>query len=104
MKRKIIKKLNNISGETLVETLAAILVISLTFAFLCNSILSAGKINTMVKNEHPEMDYTSCSKTGSYQIVVSSTPGGSNDATRHRSGTTVNVYEDSTGNYIFYNN
>ena len=45
------KKICLKSGETLVETLIAMLIISLVFIFLASSIVSAAKVNSSVKNE-----------------------------------------------------
>lgn len=45
------KRLCSKSGETLVETLIAMLIISLVFIFLASSIVSAAKVNSSIKNE-----------------------------------------------------
>lgn len=45
------KRLCSKSGETLVETLLAMIIISFVFIFLAGSIVSAAKVNSGVKNE-----------------------------------------------------
>ncbi len=46
MKRKHLSR-----GETLPETLIALLIVSLTFLFLTGAVVSASKINAGIKNE-----------------------------------------------------
>ncbi len=51
------KKLKDRSGETLVETLAAILIITLSLAFLSTSLVTASKINQKLQGEDPALTY-----------------------------------------------
>lgn len=52
------KKLQSQSGETLVESLCAILVITLVFVFLCGAIISAARSNKQVADSNQSFTYT----------------------------------------------
>ncbi len=45
------KKLRDTRGETLIETLCALLIATITLSFLATAILSSGKINAAVRDK-----------------------------------------------------
>lgn len=66
------KKLKSQSGETLVESLCAILVITLVFVFLCGAIISAARSNKQVADSNQSFTYTYQDGKGSqFHITVS---------------------------------
>lgn len=52
------KKLKDSRGETIVESLAGILIISLVFVFLCSAIVSAARSNQEMKNADRDFSYS----------------------------------------------
>ncbi len=55
--RGMIRKLRDARGETLVETLCAILIIALTFGFLTTATVSAARINAKVRARDVSFQY-----------------------------------------------
>lgn len=51
------RKLRSSSGETLIETLVATVLILLTFVFLTTSVITASKINKKVESEDVSFTY-----------------------------------------------
>lgn len=90
MNRKM--KLGNNSGETLVESLISLLVVSLTIAFLSVAASTASKLNVRIRNTDLSFRYNKeTEKTVS--ITVSGTGGRS--ATEE-----ITVYESN--GYLYY--
>ena len=55
--RDMMRKLRDTRGETLVETLCAILIIALTFGFLTTATVSAARINAQVRARDVSFQY-----------------------------------------------
>lgn len=87
------KKLTASRGETLVETLAAILVITLTIAALTTVSISAAKINAKIRNTDVSFQYSEEAPTAHSDLTLRG--GGT------RSGrTAVSLYENN--GYLYY--
>lgn len=52
------KKLKDIRGETIIESLAGILILSLVFVFLCSAIVSAARSNSEIKNADRDFSFS----------------------------------------------
>lgn len=64
-------KLKDSRGETLVETLAALLIIMFAMIFLTSSVISAVKVNAKMKNTDNSIHYSSAdSSDGTITISV----------------------------------
>lgn len=59
------------SGETLVETLVSIMIVSLVFAFLSEAIVVAARINDSVRNEDVAVDIEDAEGDGTLSVTVS---------------------------------
>lgn len=55
---KTLKKLKEKGGETLVETLVAILIITLCMAFLTTSAVTASRVNAAASEEYKKTDFS----------------------------------------------
>ncbi len=87
------KKLRSQSGETLVETLLAILVIAIAIAFLSTAVVSAARINAALHNMRQDFSYSGAAVSenrGTVEVIV-----GSNSKTAQE---TIYEYND----YYFY--
>ena len=71
------KKLKTQSGETLVETLAAILIISLIFLFLATAIVTGARINAKLRETDVSFQYEDSAETGDLMLDVRRSNGGS---------------------------
>lgn len=65
------RKLRTERGETLVESLCAILVITIVFVFLCGAIVSAARSNKQVRDSDQSFSYKDMEATGDLTIQVS---------------------------------
>lgn len=63
-------KLRSAAGETLVESLVAMLIIVFVFAFLVNAALVAAKINHGIDSDDVAIDYTKAETAGSVSVKV----------------------------------
>ena len=63
-------KLKRNRGETLVESLCAILVITIVFVFLCGAIVSAARSNKQVRDSNQSFAYGDMVSTGDLTIQV----------------------------------
>ena len=91
------KKLRSQRGDTLVETLAALLIVVLTMAFLATSIVAAARINAGVRETDTSLHYdgSAAPVQGTLTITRRGTGTGS---TVNKS---VSVYE-TAGGYRYY--
>ena len=87
-----VKKLKNKRGETLIETLMAILVAVLAFAALSTAVLAAGKINAKVKSTDISFQYTGSTQTEG-QVTLT--------GRQYRESGMVELYENSGYYYYF---
>ena len=85
------KKLKNSRGETLIETLAALLIAVLAFGALTTAVLTAGKINARVRDTDVSFRYSG-SESREGQALLSGILG------TERGG--VTVYENN--GYLYY--
>lgn len=71
------KKWKDSRGETLVESLAGILIISLVFVFLCSAIVAAARSNAQVREMNKDFSYSDMVPRLGTMQVVEQTQGGS---------------------------
>lgn len=64
------KKLRDTSGETLVETLAAMLIVALIFLFLSTAIVTASKVNDRVRKSDVSFHYSKQEASGPVNLDV----------------------------------
>lgn len=64
------KKLISHRGETLVESLCAILVITLVFLFLCGAIVAAARSNAQIKGADQSFRYADMAVSRTKNLVV----------------------------------
>jgi len=67
---RVAQKLRSLAGETLVESLVSMLVITMVFAFLVTAIVTAAKINNSVKAEDVSIDLTQAKSAGSVKVSI----------------------------------
>lgn len=88
------KKLRSQRGDTLTETLAALLLVVLTMAFLATSLVTAARINTGVRQTDTALKYdNSTERLGTLTITSDKS-----NSTAHKD---VTVYE-TEGGYRYY--
>lgn len=65
------KKLKSNRGETLIESLAGILIVTLVFVFLCSAIVSAARSNKQIRSADLDFSYADMvpSGNGTMQVV-----------------------------------
>lgn len=83
-------KLKNNRGETLIESLCAILIAVMAFAILATTVVTAEKINGRTRNQDVNFRYD----TGT------GTPAAAELGGSHRSSGTVELHE--SGGYYYY--
>ena len=64
------KKLSSHRGETLVESLCAILVITVVFLFLCGAIVSAARSNAQIKGANQSFRYEDMEAADTEKVLV----------------------------------
>lgn len=69
------KKLRTQSGETLIETLAALVIALLCLAFLATSLLAAGRINAGMRDTDTAVRYDGADSAEAAQVTVSTGRG-----------------------------
>lgn len=67
---KFCRKIKERTGDSFVEVLCALLIISLSFAALCNAVLAAKKLNRIVRTVDVPFAYTSASAISSTAIKI----------------------------------
>ena len=77
------KKLRNCRGETLVESLAAILIIAVVFVFLSSAIVSAARSNDQLRRSDQDFHYSEMVSKGivTMQVVDAGIPSGTEGMT-----------------------
>ena len=91
------KKLRSQRGDTLMETLAALLLVVLTMAFLATSLVTAARINAGVRQTNTALKYDNATeKPGTLTITRQS--GAATDRPVEKN---VTVYE-TKGGYRYY--
>ena len=92
------KKLRSASGETLIETLAALIVATLVLLFLSTSIVAASRINKKVQKTDTSFTYAEedPSKADSVTVVIK------DDNNIEKGSVSVYSYTDDTGYYNYY--
>ena len=77
------KKLRNCRGETLVESLAAILIIAVVFVFLSSAIVSAARSNEQLRRSDQDFRYDEMESKGivTIQVVDAGIPSGTEGMT-----------------------
>lgn len=72
------KKIRNCRGETLVESLAAILIIAIVFVFLSSAIVSAARSNEQLRSSDQDFRYSEMISKGvvNMQVVDGGVPSG----------------------------
>lgn len=91
------KKLRSQRGDTLMETLAALLLVVLTMAFLATSLVTAARINAEVRQTDAALKYDAAD--GETKPLTISRQGGA--ATDRPVEKNVTVYE-TEGGYRYY--
>lgn len=92
------KKLHSQRGDTLVETLAALLIVVLTMAFLATSIVTAARINAGVRETDTSLHYDGSAVPVQETLTITRQGGtGTGSAVRK----SVSVYE-TEGGYRYY--
>ena len=64
------KKMRSCRGETLVESLCAILVITVVFLFLCGAVVSAARSNAQIKGADQSFRYEDMEATNTEKDLV----------------------------------
>ena len=64
------KKLCSSRGETLVESLCAILVITVVFLFLCGAVVSAARSNAQIEGADQSFHYDDMEKGDTKDLVI----------------------------------
>ena len=92
------KKLRSARGETLVETLTALLVATLVLLFLSTSIAVASRINRQVRDADTSFRYpTEVATRAHFFDLTISDPDGFQTETIH-----VYEFQDDSGQYRYY--
>lgn len=91
------KKLRSQRGDTLVETLAALLIVVLTMAFLATSIVTAARINAGVRETDTSLHYDGSTPV-QRTLTITRQGGTGTGSTVNKS---VSVYE-TAGGYHYY--
>lgn len=92
------KKLHSQRGDTLVETLAALLIVVLTMAFLATSIVTAARINAGVRETDTSLHYDGSAAPVQGTLTITWQGGTGTGSTVNKS---VSVYE-TAGGYHYY--
>lgn len=93
------KKLRSQRGDTLTETLAALLLVVLTMAFLATSLVTAARINAGVRQTDTALKYDDDDDEGETKTLTITRQGGA--ATDRPVEKNVKVYE-TKGGYRYY--
>ena len=64
------KKMHSCRGETLVESLCAILVLTVVFLFLCGAVVSAARSNAQIKGADQSFHYEDMEATSTEKHLV----------------------------------
>ena len=106
--KQVWKKLKSKAGETLVETMAAILIFTFGSIIMLNMISSAVQINKMAEDADQQYlkDMKAVEKAESawkdkeYHVIFAATEAGLNNPA---DGVPVNIYGNKDGNlYVYY--
>ena len=94
----MIQRLKEKKGETLIETLMAIIVATLVLLFLATSIVTATRVNKTVEETDTSFNYPEEDKKTAESLTVVI-----EDENKVEKGSaSVYQYTDSTGNYRYY--
>ena len=92
------KHLHNNRGETLMESLVSLLIVTLTFALIATVAAAASKLNDKVRRTDISFQYNGAQDDGSLTVTASGTLH--NAATGRDSVPSVTLYE-SNGYYYY---
>ena len=90
------KKLRSKKGETLIETLTALLVATFVVLFLTTSIVVAARINKKIKDTDTSLRYDNAAVSDSYSVTVTQDNG------TGVGSVAVKEYTDESGYYRYY--
>ena len=94
--RTTVSRLCSESGETMVETLCAMLVIVLSMMFLAQAVMSAARANAALEAQDVSFVQGEGTKVGSATLEVSELGGAGDSVTAE-----VDVFE-TEGGYLYY--
>ena len=89
------KKLTNNRGETLIESLVALLVVTMTFAFLATAASTAARLNAKVRDTDISFRYDPADSASATLNVESTALAGKKSGSQ---GVTLYTYND----YLYY--
>lgn len=92
------KKLRSQRGDTLTETLAALLLVVLTMAFLATSLVTAARINAGVRQTDTALKYDDDDEGETKTLTITRQGGAATDLPVEKN---VKVYE-TKGGYRYY--
>lgn len=97
------KKLHSQAGESIGETLVAMLIVVMTFSFLTGAVVAAARVNTRLRNQNISFDTSSPETLSHYTITVSSggTPVETLDPDDTSSGLAVTLQKTENGYYYY---
>ena len=87
------KKLFSRTGESLVETLVAVLLISLIFVFLADAVVTAARINAQVSNADTAFTRELSSETGTISVYQNGSGVLEESVAMHTTGNGYVYYE-----------
>lgn len=95
IKNKITKKIFSAHGESIVETLIALMIVAMSFTILAGAIVTAARVNAGIKNENETFSLTSTDDNRKAIAV-------DGNYTVNFDGTNVPVKVYETNGYYYY--
>ena len=101
--KRIIGKLSEISGETIVETLVSMLIVVLAFMMLASAIVAAARVNSATENRTMFVNQADAT-AGSITNIAGATVEITTSTGTITTGKTVKKYKmkDSSGTLYYY--
>ena len=92
------RKLENEKGETIIETLVALMIVVLAMLMLSGGIASAAKVNQQTKEFRSELSLNQASVIPGFSVSVTHAQG--NESSYHRSSSVTGYLTES--GYVYY--
>lgn len=93
-------KVHSTAGETILETIVAILVVTISVLFLANAIVAAMKANNAIQNESIAFRFDDAEVVGSGAVTYS--VEGTDPSKPSPQVATITVYKTNGAEYYYY--
>ena len=92
------KKISSKKGESIAETLVAMMIVAMSLTILAGAIVTSARVNSKIKNQEQAFIHDSADTTGTGTVNIS----GNNSGKDISIGIDVNLHKSEGDRYYYY--